>query len=1331
MNYLRISGRRWLRFLGVNLVLVAMAGKLVAKEVVVPQMVPGWRIELMLASPRLNHPSVVCSAPDGRVFVAEDPMDIQPGVPAEATSGRILCLHPDGHLTVFAEALHAVFGMQYLEGNLYVLHNPKFSRFTDDHGVGRDRMELIQQTTPRPWALDWNDHVPANFRLGMDGYFYVAVGDKGLYGTVGRDGSKVTLHGGGILRLRPDGTRLEVVSSGVRNIMDVALNAFDDRFTYDNTDEHDWMGRLTHMVDRGFYGYPHDFIPRRPYTLWMMHDFGGGAATGIECDNGAALPSEFHGNLFLGDFGKRQILRVQIERAGATYRRVHHQELFVNPPASFRPVGIAWSADERSLWICDWAHRDTKEAVQAGRLWRATRDDAKAVSFPTWYVPAASGKTFEATDEQLAAGLGHPSRSVRLTAQRRLIERRSVAVRRRVARVAEDSMASETARVHALWALEGLSPDSAKALAERWVITVSVPLEGRIQAARILGDFGDDTSRSVLETVVAGRREPAALRFHAATALGRLHGPHSVTALLNALEQEDAFARFAAFTALREIGQHHPMAWESIVAGLGDSREPVRQGTTFGLRETWDSGLTEALLKVLNRSPDLAVRLRALELLVSMARLRPAWDGGWWAYHPALSPAPEASVDWAGTSPILTRLMDALEDPAAELRRAAIEGLREVHESSATPAILRRLAGETDLEVRRSAARALGTFHRPEASAWLVAQIGSVDSAPELIRDAIAAAVELGGKEAVPSIERRAGAPGPVRAVAVAALGTLKAETSVPVLAAAAAAEDSTVRAAAIRALGNVRGQSALEVLVRLSQSVPEAERPWVVQALGALQMPEAVPQLLALWRERATREAALDALTLRGDVRAVEAYLEGLGQVNSTVRERSRKVLRAVRDESLQFVESRVAGLPARVVLELREVYQGHARATNGVVFTRKVAVATPDEYARFAMEHPGDPVAGQRVFWDAAGVACIRCHAVAGQGSSLGPDMTAIGAQFGRRELIENVLYPSRSVREGYQQVLIETKDGESLGGIVRSETAEAVTLVDALGQLHPVAKSSIVHRETSPLSLMPEGLQSGLTREQFADLIGFLESRRTDPRTTATTATTAAPTGWAPLLAGASEGVPNGWVELPAGTKRVDGAMLQRGRPAEHWQLKEGILEHDGLTGDLWTTRDFGDLELSLEWRWTGPFTWEEFPLINADGLEAGPDGRAATARVLDAGDSGVLLRGLYKAQANLFCYPVGSGEFWEYRTDSTSTPAQRRAFTPRRNADRPLGDWNEMRIRLRGNQVSVTLNGEEVIHEAELPGLPARGPIGLQHEHGRLQFRNLFLRELPPR
>ncbi len=181
-----------------------------------------WRIELVAQAPDIRHPSVVCAAPDGRIFVAEDPMDIS--APANTNQGRILCFHPDGRRTLFAEHLYAVFGMQYLEGKLYVLHNPRFSVFSDDTDVGRDRVDLIESTQPKPWALDWNDHVPANFKLAMDGYFYVATGDKGLYGAVGRDGKRVDLHGGGILRLRPDGTALEIYCTGVRNILDVALN---------------------------------------------------------------------------------------------------------------------------------------------------------------------------------------------------------------------------------------------------------------------------------------------------------------------------------------------------------------------------------------------------------------------------------------------------------------------------------------------------------------------------------------------------------------------------------------------------------------------------------------------------------------------------------------------------------------------------------------------------------------------------------------------------------------------------------------------------------------------------------------------------------------------------------------------------------------------------------------------------------------------------------------------------------------------------------------------------------------------------------------------------
>ena len=72
--------------------------------------------------------------------------------------------HPDGRITTFAENLHAVFGMQYLDGNLYVLHNPKFTVFTDDPtGVGKDPRDLIRSTNPNPWATGgFNDHIPSD-----------------------------------------------------------------------------------------------------------------------------------------------------------------------------------------------------------------------------------------------------------------------------------------------------------------------------------------------------------------------------------------------------------------------------------------------------------------------------------------------------------------------------------------------------------------------------------------------------------------------------------------------------------------------------------------------------------------------------------------------------------------------------------------------------------------------------------------------------------------------------------------------------------------------------------------------------------------------------------------------------------------------------------------------------------------------------------------------------------------------------------------------------------------------------------------------------------------
>ena len=243
------------------------------------------------------------------------------GSPTDKPGDRIVCIYPDGKITVFATNLYAVFGLQYIDGKVYVHHTPKFSVFDDDHGVGTNRVDLIASDNPHPWLPSFNDHIPSGIRLAMDGYFYISTGDKGILGAVGTDGRKLEMRGG-IFRMRPDGTGLEVYCTGTRNHLEVAINSEDEMFTHDNTDDGGgWWTRVTHMVDGGYYGYPFDFKPQRPYTLWMMTDYGGngGAPTGSLSYNEDALPPEYRGNLFLCDWAGNCVERVTMKRSGSTY----------------------------------------------------------------------------------------------------------------------------------------------------------------------------------------------------------------------------------------------------------------------------------------------------------------------------------------------------------------------------------------------------------------------------------------------------------------------------------------------------------------------------------------------------------------------------------------------------------------------------------------------------------------------------------------------------------------------------------------------------------------------------------------------------------------------------------------------------------------------------------------------------------------------------------------------------------------------------------------------------------------------------------------------------
>jgi len=197
--------------------------------------------------------------------------------------------------------------------------------------------------------------------------------------------------------------------------------------------------------------------------------------------------------------------------------------------------------------------------------------------------------------------------------------------------------------------------------------------------------------------------------------------------------------------------------------------------------------------------------------------------------------------------------------------------------------------------------------------------------------------------------------------------------------------------------------------------------------------------------------------------------------------------------------------------------------------------------------------------------------------------------------------------------------------------------------------------------------------------------------------------------------------------------------------HWRIVDGVIDYDAESeaeGDkaLWHTEDFRDFVLHIDWRIKStPFINPGIAYILPDGTHARDIHGEEIKLSMPDSDSGVYLRGDGKNQVNIWCWPIGSGEFYGYRMDKSMPPEIRAGVTPRHQADKPVGQWNRFEITVKGDQVSVVLNGIEVIDQAQLPGMAPKGPIALQHHGSKrdgrwtgppslVQFKNIYIKEL---
>jgi putative heme-binding domain-containing protein len=140
-------------------------------------------------------------------------------------------------------------------------------------------------------------------------------------------------------------------------------------------------------------------------------------------------------------------------------------------------------------------------------------------------------------------------------------------------------------------------------------------------------------------------------------------------------------------------------------------------------------------------------------------------------------------------------------------------------------------------------------------------------------------------------------------------------------------------------------------------------------------------------------------------------------------------------------------------------------------------------DEYKKRFVAHGGDASKGQKVFEG----KCAQCHTIYGHGGNIGPDITGVGRD-NLDLVLSNVLDPNLVVGAPYYVHIAKLKNGTVASGLLVEESPKRVVLKDPTGTF-TVPRDQLEKLTRQNISMMPEGLESTMTKDEFCDLIAFL--------------------------------------------------------------------------------------------------------------------------------------------------------------------------------------------------------------------------------------------------
>jgi|UniRef100_UPI0037843F3E putative membrane-bound dehydrogenase-like protein len=292
----------------------------------------GFEVTLFANSAAANYPVFVAAEPDGTLYVSSDGNGSVERKPNRGRIIRLRDLDGDGRADetkVFCE-VDSPRGLVWDHDRLYLVHPPHLSEFIDaDHDGVAEKQNILVNGIAYGFKDRPADHTTNGLSLGIDGWLYIAGGDFGFLKATGTDGKTLQHRGGGVIRVRPDGTGLEIYSTGTRNILEVAISPLMDMFARDNTnDGGGWNVRFHHFTGLDDHGYPRLYKNFNDEAIQPLADYGGGSGTGAVYIDEPGFGA-WNNAPFTCDWGSGALWHHQVKPKGATFEETRKPEPFI------------------------------------------------------------------------------------------------------------------------------------------------------------------------------------------------------------------------------------------------------------------------------------------------------------------------------------------------------------------------------------------------------------------------------------------------------------------------------------------------------------------------------------------------------------------------------------------------------------------------------------------------------------------------------------------------------------------------------------------------------------------------------------------------------------------------------------------------------------------------------------------------------------------------------------------------------------------------------------------------------------------------------------------